>query len=70
MKVCVTERSILHSISIYRHPEYTVRNCGELTVTLIRVWLYLYSEHAYPIGRSLAGIVGSNPAVGMDVCLL
>ena len=25
---------------------------------------------AWVCGRSLAGIVGSNPAVGMDVCLL
>ena len=25
---------------------------------------------AWVLGRSLAGIVGSNPARGMDVCLL
>jgi len=35
MEVCGTENSILHSISIYRHPGYTIRNCGELTVTLL-----------------------------------
>ena len=32
-----------------------------LMVALSRAWVY---------GRSLAGIAVSNPAVGMDVCLL
>jgi hypothetical protein len=35
----------------------------------VRTWLAVRSK-AYVCGRSLAGIVGSNPVGGMDVCLL
>jgi len=40
---------------------------------LVWTWLLefrIISTTADPIGRSLAGIAGSNPAGGMDVCLL
>jgi len=34
------------------------------------IFMYLIHVRADPNGLSLAGIAGSNPAGGMDVCLL
>jgi hypothetical protein len=44
----------------YQQDFIAVTRCTDIATTRFKAWVY---------GRELAGIVGSNPAGGMDVCL-
>jgi hypothetical protein len=59
-------------------PIYTASYSRKLELTNLLYYVCIYTKpipvaarsKAWVSGRSLTGIVGSNPAYGMDVCLL